>query len=495
MEINWIELEKSQICNRDDVTLFDEVISCYKNKLYRSGYLLAWILLVESLKRKIIQLASLEDARGKAQWKLIEQLEKDHLSADCQIVLSANECEIISDAEISTINYLWQQRCIFAHPYMQEVNAADLEYIIFKMVDITLSKPLSFSKKMIEEKLEELVNHPYIIPSNIDEQRKYINQLLILIKEKHYPALYKNLFYHLSKSLENNNTIVSVFMKRFISILLNNIDINQPEFTLAKQISNYPLVCWKIFNIPDNWNKLEIKFQGDLFRYLQLSTNDILPDVIINAYNIISKGANIENDFLNIYYEKLKDFSILVSYTLYVDKSILLQRIYDEYIKDNQFAKQMKYVDFLENLNHKISDIFDDNESKILGDYLGKCCITNTFTALGFANKCGDFWINNMSFCTGFIDSVMSKDGNLYIYCNCLKSVLNVLSKLDTNNFDKIFNILESLPNNLASSDEYFYDRTINIFNENKHLFSDDLLSNRIMALVNKFYQPVIDNK
>ena len=61
MDINWVEIQKSQICNNDDAILYNEIVACYKNKLYRSGYLLAWILLIESLKRKIIELASLDD--------------------------------------------------------------------------------------------------------------------------------------------------------------------------------------------------------------------------------------------------------------------------------------------------------------------------------------------------------------------------------------------------------------------------------------------------
>lgn len=67
MNENKVELLKATIINKDDAQLYDEVIACYKNELYRSGYLLAWILLIESLKRKIIKLADLEDARGKQQ--------------------------------------------------------------------------------------------------------------------------------------------------------------------------------------------------------------------------------------------------------------------------------------------------------------------------------------------------------------------------------------------------------------------------------------------
>jgi len=344
MDINWVEIQKSQVCNKEDATLYNEVAACYKNRLYRSGYLLAWILLIESLKRKIIELATLNDPRGKKEWSIIEQMEIKHQSTDVQIASSAKECEIISDIEFTTINSLWQQRCIFAHPYTQEVKSSDLEYIISKLVDITLSKPLTLSKKMIEERLKELVNCPHIIPANPEEQNNFIKQQLILIKEKHHPVLYKNLFFYLSKSREANNNNVAAFMRRYILTLLDNIDINLPIFTIENQLSKFPNICWLIFNIPYSWSKLNDKYQDDLFRYLQSVPKSLSSELIVNAYSLISKKAIVNEDCMKIYYDKLNDFSIIHSHTLYINKSILLDRIWNEYIKDSQFTSQMKYV-------------------------------------------------------------------------------------------------------------------------------------------------------
>lgn len=495
MDINWVEIQKSQICNNDDAILYNEIVACYKNKLYRSGYLLAWILLIESLKRKIIELASLDDSRGKTEWQLIEQMEQNHQSTDCQIALSAKECEIISDTEFTTINSLWQQRCIFAHPYMQEVKVSDLEYIISKLVDITLSKPLSLSKKMIEEKLDEIVNSPHIIPVNPEEQNNFIKQQLVLIKEKHYPVLYKNLFFYLSKAREANNNTIAAFMRRYILILLNNIDINSPIFTIEKQLSKFPHICWLIFNIPDSWSKLNDKYQGDLFRYLQSAPKSLSSDIIVNAYRLISKGVIVKNDCLKIYYNKLKYFSILQSHALYIDKSILLDRIWDEYIKDWQFTSQMKYIEFLENLNVPVSEFFNNEESKRLGVFLGNCCRNNTFSALTFANKCSSIWIDNLSFCSGVIEGVMSKDDNIYIHQNCFSCALHIFSNLSKENLDIIIGLLEALPNDMPSQDLFVYEQIVKYFNDNKHLISDQSAHNRLNDLITKFYEPAIKLK
>lgn len=80
----------------------------------------------------------------------------------------------------------------------------------------------------------------------------------------------------------------------------------------------------------------------------------------------------------------------------------------------------------LENLNVPVSEIFNNEESKRLGVFLGNCCRNNTFSALTFANKCSNIWIDNLYFCSGVIEGVMSKDGNIYIPQNCFSCVLHI---------------------------------------------------------------------
>lgn len=491
MDINYVDISKSQICNKEDATLYNEVVACYKNRLYRSGYLLAWILLIESLKRKIIELATLDDPRGKKEWSIIEQMEIKHLSTDVQIASSAKECEIISDIEFTTINSLWQQRCIFAHPYIQEVKSSDLEYIISKLVDITLSKPLTLSKKMIEERLEELVNCPHIIPANPEEQNTFIEQQLVLIKENHYPALYKYLFFHFSKNYKTNNN-VAAFMRSYILKLLNKIDVNQPIFTIEQQLTKYPEICWPIFYSPDSWIKLNDKYQGDLFRYLQSAPELLSENLIVYAYHLISSGAVVNSNFIKIYYDKLGVFPIIRSHTLYIDKSILLGRIWKEYIMGFQFTEQMQYIYFLEAINKPISEIFNSNDSKTLGQFLGKCCRNNTFNALTFTSKCSIIWIGNLSFCCGLIEGIMSVDGDLYIPKHSFSCLIRVFSNLSGDELNIILELLENLQNGTPSHYISEYEYIIKQFNDSKHQIKDISAQNRLEILINKYYAPAI---
>lgn len=481
------ELLKVTIVNEDDVQLYDEVISCYKNGLYRSGYLLAWILLIESLKRKIIQLADLEDARGKEQWKKIEKLEEQHQSTDIQIILSAKECEIISDTEYTTVNSLWQQRCIFAHPYMEEVKSSDLEYIMSKMIDITLSKALYYGKKNIEDNLEELRKHPHIIPTNGEEQKLFINNQLVRTRERHYPFLYKTLFYYFSKSVENKDKRLSVFFHHYITklILHPNIDINDSKYTIEKQLSDFPQICWLLFNMPETWNKLNNKFQGDLFRFIEITPTQNSVSFIVQAFRLISK-IQIPDEFLAIYYKKLQVFPISRVHQLYVDKTILLNKIWDENIKEGKFYKQMEYIDFLDSFNTPISDTFNETESEKLGYFLGLCCNNNTFTAQNFTNKCSSLWINNIPFCNGLIHGMMTKGENLFIYRTSFPCVLSVMAKLEN---DNLFAILDDLEKLKPSTDEFMYDIIQRIYENKKGFIVSEDARIRLNNIIESFLQ------
>lgn len=496
MKENEVELLKGIILDNKDAKLYDEVVSCYKNRLYRAGYLLSWILLVESLKRKVIKLAELEDARGKQEWGKIETLEKQHQSTDIQIISSAKECEIISDTEYTTINSLWQQRCIFAHPYMQEVKSSDLEYIISKMIDITLSKPLYYNKKSIEEWINEIINYPHVVPTSQSEQENFIDNHFIRVKEIHYPFLYKTLFFNLSKSYENKDKFLSNFFRNYIiKLILNaNININNKDYTLEKQILKYPQICWLFFNLPETWEKLEDKFRGDLFRYIDIASKKICISSLVQAFKLIRR-TNIPEVFLDIYYNKLQVFTIQEIWQLYIDKGLLLDRIWNEYIKDWQFCDQMKYVDFLESFNTPISDNFNEIESEKLGYFLGLCCYNNTFTAQAFTNKCSKLWIDNLSFCLGLMRGMMTMDNNLFIYCNSFPCVLSVIANLNNDNQQTVLAYLEKLPNQKASNDEFNYNKIKQIFNDKKTLIKSDNVQERISNIINDYFSSVIERE
>ena len=494
MDINWLNQQKLKICNSDDAVLFNEVISCYNNKLYRSGYLLAWILLIESLKRKIMRLTSLDDARAKIEWSKIEKMEKAHNSTDYQIAVSSKECEIITDTEFTILNCLWQSRCIYAHPYMQEVDSSDLEHIISKLINITLSKPLLYSQKNITDAIDKLNSSPYIIPSKRTERLDFIHSKLKLIKPKHYVFLYKTLFFNLSKLYDNRDFDKCDFYRLFILELFDTegVDINSFISCFEKHIESYPDACWVAFFVPRIWLKIGTKNQDDLFRYIKITSHLNCRDAVLLAHKLLSTCDDISPDNLLIYEKKLEDYSLLESSSLYIDKNKFIENIETNYIFTNKYADQGEFVDYLETVN-SLSDLYDDGQTELLGKFLGVCYLNNTFKAISFLkNTHNNTWINNKNFCNGIIRSMTSRDANLYLSTNCLDCILNIFSQISLIDSEYILLKVEMLSNDKASNDYYGYLGCIAQLKEKRESINNTSVFDRLSNIIKKYYAPAI---
>lgn len=487
--INFESL-KDKIEKADDVVLFAEIELCYKNNLYRAGYLLAWIILIESLKRKIIELSDLDDKRGKSERLKIESMEKSHYSVDVQILVSAKDCEIISDFEYTTLNSLWQQRCLFAHPYMQKVEAVDFVYIINKLVDITLSKPLSYTKNMIDDFLDSISKSPHIIPNLTKEKSAYIQKKIILIQQKHYPYFFKSLFFCLSKDFDANNVNLASFWRLFILefFLRNDININDPSFGIEKQLIDFPIICWIIFCDPTAWQKLSNIYQETLFRFYESLEVPDTKGMIHFVQNLIENCPSIENSYKDIYYNQLQKIPIVSSLSFYIDKSILLERIWEEQIKGWIYSKQMQFVEFLESINPPLSEYFNDEQSEKLGNFLGLCCFNNTYKAISFAKAKKNTWITNDHFCKGFIMALLVKAGKPQVSSIGFNCLLTVLDSCSSELSNEIMTDLETIFKDENTHNEYNYEIIKGILESNKDIFSDKPLFERLNTLLANYY-------
>ena len=59
-DVKWLEELKAQIIEDRDKENFNDLIKCYENGILRAGFVMAWLMLVESLKRKVVELADKE---------------------------------------------------------------------------------------------------------------------------------------------------------------------------------------------------------------------------------------------------------------------------------------------------------------------------------------------------------------------------------------------------------------------------------------------------
>lgn len=99
MSTIWIENLKNIIVDSRDANNFDDIIKCYQSGLFRAGFLMAWLMLIESLKRKVVTLEANGVKAAKVELEKINQIEAKMQSNDEVIRKAALACDLISKEE------------------------------------------------------------------------------------------------------------------------------------------------------------------------------------------------------------------------------------------------------------------------------------------------------------------------------------------------------------------------------------------------------------
>ena len=86
---------RASIASPEDLKIYDEIVEACNHNLLRAAYILAWVAIVESLKRKIYRLADDGDARSKILKEKIEENEKNSNSSDKCIFESVTDADIV----------------------------------------------------------------------------------------------------------------------------------------------------------------------------------------------------------------------------------------------------------------------------------------------------------------------------------------------------------------------------------------------------------------
>lgn len=418
----WLYNLRTKIIEDRDKNNFDDLIKCYQNGLLRAGFVMAWLMLVESLKRKIVSLADKEVKVAKEALKTITGTEEAMHSNDEVIWSSAVKCDLITKEEESVIELLWKKRCILSHPYMPNVKECDFCYMVENLVSISLAKTVMWSQNMINDFFEDIKTSLFIIPNTDEGRREYANKILSLIPKKNWPFFWKTLFYEYSTSIETGKRKQIVFLKLLAALFITmpEVNINHSKFTLEKQIKSYCAVCWRLFSLKPTWKKLNKEYQGQLFRYLE-DNKEGSNKVLDYAKRLIEKTDDLDNEYLNSYYASLKVYDVVDVERYYIDKDLFLDRLYEEKIDGWQFYDHGQFVEWMKSMTDKEINDYSPQQLRRLGSYMQKSCQLGTFKAQDFVKYHYGDWIKHLDFVKGFvIENCTNRNGNL---CLCVQKM------------------------------------------------------------------------
>jgi hypothetical protein len=386
----WISAIESRIIDAEDKIIFREVTISMKSNCFRAAYILSWISLVESLKRKINQYASIGDKNAEAAVEKIEKAEAQKLSVDKLIYEVAKECGIIDDSELSTITFLWERRCLFAHPYEKQPDLEEVKYIITQSINISLGKELQFNKNYIEELCTHIAEKPFYLPNEVEKVQDYAKKIVGRTPEKLYPFFFKTLLFKIEDLKDDETKLYELRKLRYFILeifLKTSRSLEDPDWGLENRATKYPFESYLGFVHHQIWSKIPDRIKEMLISYFEFEKK-VERHIILKAItkNLISENV-LEEKYRTRFYRILDKESFDSAIDYYGDHKMAFKRIVNG-LETNNYETQNPIIDYLRT-DRAVSLIsgLDINKQHSLGQLITQAASSGHWKSQHFVNS------------------------------------------------------------------------------------------------------------
>lgn len=430
----WGNALKAQIHDPLDYPLFDEIIGCLNANFLRSAYIMSWVGISENLKNKILQSSNLGDAAATTALAAIGEAENNKKSVDKIILEKAVGLNLVDATDKATLEYLWGQRSIFAHPYQLAPNLDETKFIINKLVEICVAKPLLYKKGFLDEMIRNLVDKPFFLPNNEVEILKYYSGVLPRITHDLHPYLFKNLLAELG-GIENNETKKDIQhkLKLFLTKLLaeSALRLDDPNWTLEAKTVRYPFTVLFGCATTQTWIKFPARIKQLLVDYALAEVDETKRyQIKCTFFELVGSGI-LEPDYRTRYFAFLDNIQFSYAINFYADKPQMLTRILAGMDTGN-YDKQNPIVDFIKSENgRRLLDGLDGTGQAAIGASLTYAARGNNWNAIGYF----DALPGQTNLPAGFVDGVLAgtlfnRQNGFHIDLSRFQTGLKTLEKL-----------------------------------------------------------------
>lgn len=465
----WIEQLKAQIIEPDDKILFEEASQCFLSGQLRAAYIMTWISIVESLKRKVFILSNLGDGRATMAKQKIEDAERDRLSADKLIFEESKNCGILDNSEYSKIAFLWEQRCLFAHPYNLNPEVDEVKHILGQAARITLCKELYFNKAYLTDLAENISSKPFFLPTEIEQVRNYAKRTISRTPQNLHPFFFKTLLYKVGQLSQDEEKLSELRKLRYFLVELfttTKLPLDNAEWSLENRVTKFPYDCFVGFVHHDIWSLLPDRIKEMLISYLEGENDSSKLIALKSIASYIVQNDAFEESFKSRYHKKLNGLGFETAINYYGDAKSKYQRIWND-LKSYQYELQNPVIDFLrkEKAIELISGV-DKVKQIDLGRLLRSAAKNNHWKSqnLVFSIVNGDLqysdWLKAGIALGGFV----SIKDELEVDNSFIETSVRVLNSLPENHQNEIYDRIEgsisegriSTWNNLLFSESQF---------------------------------------
>lgn len=277
-ESSFSDKYSQKVLDPTDKKILDEALRCADNECYRASYIMIWISIVESLKRKINILNAIGSTHAKTAVKKINEAEKDKRSIDKDLISYAFDCGLIGVDQRVTMDYLWARRSLFAHPYEKHPLESDLVEAVNHALDISLGREIHYSRQAIDEKIEVLSSQPHIVGTKTSEIVIYVNDFIELIKEADYKYAHDKAQLTINNWFKEKPSAGNMYVYRRLGIFIKkilckeSIDFSDPKWKIDHAVEHHCFETWATMVSANTWNKFSDRNRSQLIRFITPST-------------------------------------------------------------------------------------------------------------------------------------------------------------------------------------------------------------------------------
>ena len=308
----WINSLKDEICESDDKILFEEATNCFLGGQLRAAYIMTWLAIVESLKRKLSILSDMGDKNAVESVKKIEQSENSKHSSDKIILEESNKCGVLDNVDLGKAMFLYEQRCLFAHPYNLNPDIDEVKYIIGQATRITLCKELYYNKLYLNELILNIINKPFFLPSDVSQVRKYARNIISRTPEILHPYFFKSLLSIIGEVCKDDGKFQTLIKLRYfiIELIVNStLQLEDKTWTFENKITYYRYESYIGLVHPETWLLLPERFKEMLFAYLESETESSKSVNLKSIAGDLIKNKSFETIYRERYISHLNSLS------------------------------------------------------------------------------------------------------------------------------------------------------------------------------------------
>ena len=165
------------ILSSEDRPLFEDAVKAGQVGALRAAYLVIWLSCAESLKRRFREAQTRDSAAGKIVGQ-IEGMEQSRRSVDTFLVDKARDYGFISDTEHAQLLQIYDNRCIYGHPYETAPSPEKVTDAAATVVDVVLSRPVKFRHGYAQRLVTDLLTDTNYLDDQMSPVTEFAKTIL-----------------------------------------------------------------------------------------------------------------------------------------------------------------------------------------------------------------------------------------------------------------------------------------------------------------------------